>query len=228
MRRFLPLLAAFCGSLTAAPEPPPTIPVAVYCFSYAPKLDTVYLRTAAASYQKVELSTANIVGPENAVIDNGTITLHRQQAGPEGSVTWPLVGRVRLPADCPRALILLLPAAAGEPLPYRGMAFAHTASGFPMGSLKMVNLSPFGVRGSVGTDTVLVRSGAVENFQPKGEPGVSLPVLFEYQRDNRWQRMTATRWSMRDDRRTLMCIFEDPVTKRMNMRSIPDRTMPAN
>jgi hypothetical protein len=228
MRCFLPLLACLLTPLVAAPEAPPTIPVSIYCFAYAPNLDTVHLRTGAASYQKVELSTANIVGPQQALVDNGTITLHRQEAAPDGTTTWPVVGRVRLPADCPRALLLLLPAPAGEALPYRGLAFVHTNRDFPLGSMKMVNLSPFAVRGAVGAATVTIRSGGVETFQPRGEAGESVPVLFEYQRDDRWQRMTATRWALREDRRSLICIFEHPVTKRMNMRSIPDRTLPPN
>lgn len=227
MRFFLPLLVCLLTPLGAAPEAPPTIPVSIYCFAYAPQLDTIHLRTGAISYQKVELSTANIVGPQQTLVDNGAITLHRQETAKDGSNTWPVVGRVRLPADCPRALILLLPAPADDALPYRGLAFVHTGRDFPLGSMKMVNLSPFAVRGTVGAATVTIRSGAVETFQPRGAAGESVPVLFEYQRDDRWQRMAATRWALRDDRRSLICIFEHPVTKRMNMRSIPDRTLPA-
>jgi hypothetical protein len=48
-------------------------------------------------------------------------------------------------------------------------------------------------------------------------------VLFEFQREDRWQRMTATRWTLRDDRRVLMCVYQDSATKRMHLRSIPDR-----
>ena len=36
-----------------------------------------------------------------------------------------------------------------------------------------------------------------------------------------------TRAAIRQDRRWLMFIFEDPATGRMNIRSIPDRTAPA-
>jgi hypothetical protein len=226
-RRFLLCcLVSWCGLSAALAEPPPTIPVSIYCFRYAPQLDTIHLRTGPATYQKVELSTANIVGPHQSVLDNGAITLHRQETAADGAVTWPLVGRVRLPDACPRALILLLPAPAGEPLPYRGLAFVHTNTSFPLGSMKFVNLSTFAVRGAIGDNTVVIPSGKVKTLQPSGEPGASLPVLFEYRRDERWQRMAATRWALRDDRRLLMCIYEDPVTHRMNLRSIPDRTQP--
>ncbi len=207
-------------------EPVPTIPVSIYCFRYAPQLDTIYLRSATTTYPKIELSTANIIGPQTAIVENGAIHLYRQDTAADGTITWPVVGRVQLPPGCPRALILLLPAPAGETLPYRGLAFAHTDRDFPLGSMKFVNLSSYNVRGAMGNDTVNIASGKVETFQPKGEPGTSLPVLFEYLLDEQWQRMAATRWTMRNDRRELMCIFEDPSTHRMNLRSIPDRTAP--
>jgi len=35
--------------------------------------------------------------------------------------------------------------------------------------------------------------------------------------------MAVTRWTLRDDRRLLICIYEDPATRRMYLRSIPDR-----
>lgn len=224
-RRFFLICCAIWSPFAAAfAEPAPAIPVSIYCFRYAPQLDTIHLRSATATYQKIELSTANIVGPQTALVENGSIQLYRQDTAADGSISWPMVGRVQLPAGCPRALILLLPAPTGEALPYRGLAFAHTDRDFPLGSMKFVNLSPYPVRGTMGSDSVSIPSGKVETLQPRGEPGASLPVLFEYQRDDHWQRMAATRWTLRDDRRVLMCIYEDPGTHRMNVRSIPDRT----
>jgi hypothetical protein len=224
--RVLPpvLLAALTPLGLLAQTPLPVVPVSVYCFRYAPQLETVHLRSAATAYQKIELSTANIVGPQGAVVENGDVTFHRQATAPDGTATWPPVARVRLPANCPRALVLLLPAPEGEALPYRGLAFAHTDKDFPPGSMKMVNLAPYAVRGFVDRSTVTIRPGSVETFRPRGEPGASVPVLFEFRNGEQWQRMTATRWTIRDDRRSLMCIFQDPATKRMNLRSIPDRT----
>ena len=212
--------------LAAAPEPSPTIKASIFCFRYAPELDTIYLRDKAGGYIKTELSTANIVGPQDVVVENQFVTLHRQQAGANGETTYPMVGRVRVPDACPRALILLLPAAKGAELPYHSLAFAHTDQGFPLGSMKMVNLSPYPVRGAVGADTVNVASGKVVDFKPTGAPGASVDVLFQFQKEDRWQRMAATRWTLREDRRFLMCIYEDPASGRMHLRSIPDRTKP--
>lgn len=76
----------------------------------------------------------------------------------------------------------------------------------------------------MGKDTLEAASGKTTDFKPTGDPGESLAVLFQFQRGDRWQRMTATRWTMRDDRRFLMCVYEDPATGRMHLRSILDRT----
>lgn len=222
------ILAPILGALplAAAPEVPSTIHVSIYCFRYAPGLDTIHLRDKGGGFVKTELSTANIVGPRQVIIDNGTVTLHRQETAADGAATYPVIGRVRVPDACPRALLLLLPAAKDAEFPYRGLAFAHTDRDFPLGTMKIVNLSPYPIRGAMGDDTVSVASGRIVDFKPGGEPGVSLPVLFQFQREDRWQRMAATRWTLRDDRRLLMCVYEDPANGRMYLRSIPDRTLP--
>ena len=222
-------LACFLTTLLAAgdvsADPLPTVRVSVYCFRYAPRLETVHLRSNAETFAKTELSTANIVGPEQAVVENQSVTFHREVVATDGAKpTYPPVCRVRIPEKCPKVLVLLMPSPAGGELPYRGIAFAHTDADFPLGSVKLVNLSAYPVRGAVGKDTLEVASGKTTDFKPTGDPGESLPVLFQFRRNDRWQRMTATRWTLRDDRRFLMCAYEDPATGRMHLRSIPDRT----
>ena len=39
--------------------------------------------------------------------------------------------------------------------------------------------------------------------------------------------MTKTRWAFRKDRRSLLCAYLDPRTKRVKIRSIPERIVPA-
>jgi hypothetical protein len=51
-----------------------------------------------------------------------------------------------------------------------------------------------------------------------------VPVRFEFFDQDRWNLLTETRCAIRKDRRWLTCIYQDPVTRRMNIRSIPDRT----
>ena len=52
-----------------------------------------------------------------------------------------------------------------------------------------------------------------------------MPGEFDYHVGKRWLPMTKTRWTNRNDRRSLL-LYLDPVDKRMKLRSIPDRVTP--
>ena len=79
----------------------------------------------------------------------------------------------------------------------------------------------------MGRQVVKAEPGAIANLEIKGEPGSIVPVRFEFFEEKRWNLLTETRAAVRNDRRWLMCIYQDPSTGRMNIRSIPDRTRSA-
>jgi hypothetical protein len=223
LRHFLAAVCLLIPSVLSAQEAP-TIQVSVFCFRYAGSLQSLELKSGAESTATVELSTANLVGPVKAVVENGSVTFFQKPITEDGA---PLpAAAIKLPAGCARAVVVLVPAAEGEALPYRGFAFDHDGRSFPMGSMKIVNLSPYPVRWNIGGKVTGLKPGGIEGFQPKGEPGSNQNVVFQFQKDERWLPMTTTRWAVRDDRRYLMCIYEDPATRRMGLRSIPDRTLP--
>ena len=74
-----------------------------------------------------------------------------------------------------------------------------------------------------GVPELCIASGNTETFKLTGAPGVPHSALFPCKRNDRWQRMTVTGRIFRDKRRPLICIFADPATRRMRLRSIPDR-----
>lgn len=222
LRRLLVAVLA-CLPLAASAEPPPTAAISVFCFRYAGDLQSLLVKSGAESTETVELSTANLVGPVKAVVEDGAVLFFQKPAG-EGAAPRPAAA-VKLPVGCTRAVVVLVPAAQGEALPYRGFAFSHENRAFPMGSMKIVNLSPYPVRWNIGGEVMGLRPGGVEGFRPKGEPGSNQNVVFQVEKDGRWLPLTTTRWAVRDDRRYLMCVYEDPATKRMGLRSIPDRTL---
>lgn len=55
--------------------------------------------------------------------------------------------------------------------------------------------------------------------------GNMMPGEFDYHVGKRWLPMTKTRWTNRNDRRSLL-LYLDPVDKRMKLPSIPDRVTP--
>ena len=120
---------------------------------------------------------------------------------------------------------MLFPAAADSTDKYRCVVFNHDLTDFPLGVYRLINLSDKPIRGAVGREFVETKPGGVANLALKGEPGAVIPLRFEFFEENRWNLLTESRAAVRKDRRWLMCIYQDPVTGRMNMRSIPDRSV---
>lgn len=214
-------------SLAYGQAPLPKANSSFYCFRYADGLEDVFVRTGADAYQKVELSTANMLGPLGVVITDGAILVHRQEIDPEGKTIYPPVGKIPL-RGIDKPLLVLFPGKKDDPLPYRGIAIDRDQAKFPLGSYQFMNLSPYPMRGLVGKVQILTKPGEVKNLKPEGDPGQMQNVIFEYFEEKNWRTMTKTRWAIRDDRRNLMCAYLDPATDRVKLRSIPERLVPVS
>lgn len=213
------------GGLAAAQQDLPKVQATFYCFRYAPGLEDVYIRTAAKAFRKIELSTANMIGPATVVADKGAVTLHTVDTDAEGKTTYPLVARAKL-GSVRRPLILLVPSAKDAKLPYRALTLDRGATKFPLGSYKFVNLSKFPIRAMIGKSRLQLKPGAVKTIKPGGNPGQMITVVFEFYSQKKWRPMTKTRWAIRPDKRILSCCYLDPADKRIKMRAIPERLVP--
>ena len=120
--------------------------------------------------------------------------------------------------------MVLFPAPKGATEPTAVLCFNHDLQDFPLGVYRLINLSPHPIRGAIAREFVEAKPGGVANLEPAGEPGAVVPVRFEFFDKDRWNLLTETRCAIRKDRRWLTCIYQDPATGRMNIRSIPDRT----
>ena len=196
-----------------------------YAFGRVPGHESLFCPTAQDAYEEVRLSPANIVGPVHALALEGRIRLYGAPAAAEAQANRPLLAETRLPQGIRRALIVLFPAPAGEATPYKALAFEHDLAGFPLGVYRVINLSSHPVRGVVGRKIVEAKPGEITHLEPAGEPGSVQPVRFEYHQQERWNLLTETRAAIRKDRRWLMCVYQDPSSGRMNIRTIPDRTL---
>jgi hypothetical protein len=197
----------------------------LYSFRYAPGLEDVYVRTGPEAFQKVELSTANMVGPITVLAAGGVVTLHRKDVAEDGSERFPSIGKAEV-GSVRRPLLVLFPDAKEAEFPYRVLVIDRSATRFPLGSYQFLNLSRYPMRGLVGKAPVLAKPGSVIGVRPEGEPGELMNVVFEYLDGEDWRTMTKTRWALRKDRRSLLCAYLDPRDKRVKVRSIPERVVP--
>lgn len=219
----LALIPHLAAVLSAA-EPLPKVAASFYAFGYVPGHEKVRIMTGPEAYEEIQLSTANIVGPVAAVSVDGALRICDKPLTVEGKVTHPLLCTAKLPAGTARVLVILFPAAKGGKEPYRSLVLNHDLKDFPLGVYRMINISPHPIRGAIARDYIEAKPGGVANLEPAGEPGAVVPVRFEFFDQERWNLLTETRCAIRKDRRWLTCVYQDPVTGRMNIRSIPDRT----
>jgi hypothetical protein len=220
----IPYLAA---TLSAA-EPPPKIAASFYAFAYAPGHQKVEVMTGAEAFEEIQLSKANIVGPVDVVVAAGSLRIHDKPLTVEGKITHPVISTARLPQGVQRALVILFPASKGDKEPYRSIVLNHDLKDFPLGVYRMINVSPHPIRGAIARNFIEAKPGGIANLVLSGEPGTTAPVRFEFFDQGRWNLLTETRCAIRMDRRWLTCIYQDPATGRMNIRSIPDRAAAIN
>lgn len=221
--RFLLLITLLLPGTLAAQDKLPKTSLSVYSFRYAENLETVFLRSDVEGFQKIELSTANLLGPFTAALSGGAITFHKEDKNDAGETIYPIIARAKIPASIKQPIALLLPAAPDAKLPYLTLIVDQSKRDFPMGSYKLINLAPHGIRAAVGKSRLEAKPGGIKLLKPTEKPGSMVQVLFQYHDGQRWRKMTETRWAIRKDRRSLVCAYLDPRDKRMKMRSIPAR-----
>ena len=217
-RDALVAFAALALPLHAAPESR-SIQASFYCFQYAPGIQSLDVPDGGAG-QAVRLSTANITPAVNLTLSGSDALVFAA-----GDKTKP-AARVNIPGDLNKALIVLLPAPAGSAEAYRGFAIDYTRDRFPLGTYRLVNVSKHPVRGAIGRSYAEVKPGGVAGLELQGDEGATQGVKFEFNEKGKWNRLTEARAAVRRDRRWLVCVYQDPATQRMNLRSIPDRDYP--
>jgi hypothetical protein len=196
--------------------------VSIYCVAYADGLKSVFVKSAADRYESVGLSTANIVEAPKALVEDGRILLYGP-AGADGK--YPVVVSAEI-GDLLQPLIVLQPGDKEGAPAYESKAVEADPRKFPLGSFHLVNLSPNPVRIIHEEIEIGLESADSRIFTPDHAAGESLAVQLDYKSGDNWVLLTSARWAARDDRRTLVCFQLDPVSKRMNIKSVPLREAP--
>jgi hypothetical protein len=219
------LVAVVLGGAASAQQQPPKISASFYCFRYAKGLEDVYVRTGDAAFKKIELSTANMIGPIPVVVEKGFVAVHTIATDGEGKTIYPVAGRAKV-GVLRKPLVILFPGAKGAKLPYDVLMLDRSEARFPLGSYKFVNLATFPIRAAIGKSILKLNPGGVKTLKPKGSPGQMINVIFEFHDGKQWRPMTQTRWAIRPDKRILSCAYLDPTDKRVKLRAIPERLVP--
>lgn len=226
MRPVLLLLLLMMG-LGSAQESTQKASATFYCFQYANGLKDIYVPTGEDRFQKLELSTANMLGPVSVLVRDGVLTLHDFVETEEGEPSYPRIGTAKV-KDIKRPLVVLLPGSEESTSRYGSLIIDRSETQFPQGSIQFINLTQHRIRALIGETRLASTPGSVRNIKPTAPAGEMMIVLFEYEVDSRWRSMTKTRWASRPDRRSILCAYIDPRDNRAKMRSIPEREIPVS
>jgi len=215
-------LIALALPLHAASESRP-IEFTFYCLKYVPGLETIRI-AKDGGFEEVRLSTANITTPVKLNVVENVANFYGATPSPGTQDKLPVAGNARIPGNIDKALIVLVPNAPGSVEPYHSLVIDRSDTNFRPGTYRIINFSKKSIRGAIGKSYIEAASGGIKDLELKGELGAVQGVRFEFAHEGRWNRLTETRCAVRKDRRWLLCVYQEPGTERINMRSIPDRT----
>ena len=195
------------------------VSVSLYAFEYADGHKTVFLTDKKDKAQEVRLSRANILGPfETTLDDDSKVSIRTSATSADGQIIYPPIVSVKIPARMKQPLLVLVPAAGREP--YKAIILDRAIMNFPKGSYKLINFSPHDIRGLVGKTKIAAATKKITAFNPSRNSESLLDVHFQYRRPSDWKTFGRTRWENEKEKRSLLCAFLDPKTKRMKIRGL--------
>ena len=220
----LVLLAA--ANLQGQSDVVQNIKLSVFSVAYAEGHQTIYLTNSKNEVSEVRLSTANILGPYETMLDaDSNIMLRTKAISAEGATIYPPIAQIKIPTNIKEPLMILVPSSGDQP--YRALIIERSLAGFPNGSYTLINFSPMEIRGLVGQTRVIAPARKITRFNPSSNKEDILDVHFKYELAEEWKTFGRTRWVNERNKRTLLLAYPDPKTKRMRIKGIPVRPISA-
>lgn len=134
-----------------------------------------------------------------------------------------LVGEVTLPANENSAILLFLPGKPGGKAKYQVMPVADSKKAFPAGSFHVTNLSPVAVRLLLEKKPFEFKPGQTSLIvDPPVRDGAMIGMRAFAFLENAWQEVSASLWTHPGRGRGVMIIFQDPVSKDIQLKAFDD------
>ncbi|WP_193213063.1 hypothetical protein [Luteolibacter marinus] len=231
--RLTALFALLCLSPLAMGQAGGKFSFRTLCFSYVNQVTKVYLTDPkAGTRSEVPLFTDVYSLPAAGSATNGKATFFLTDEVPEKGKTVPSLAPVAVP-DSSQVLFVFLPNPGQKDKPYRVMGMADDTSSFPLGTVKLLNLTPAELRFDMGE-----RAGAQG---VKVGPGKTVIVdkvkkvnhLNHYDAKILYQLKPGeftpfynSRWRAVDAKRDLVIVYLDPVSKQPVVNVYEDTPLP--
>ena len=211
------------GFLNAQVQKGSKVEISLYAFDYVKGLETVYLQDHMGESQEIRLSKANVLGPFKTWADDSSrVQICRKSVESDGTITYPVIASIKVEKAKAAPLFVLFPTKKGT---YHGLVIDRSASEFPVGSYKLLNASPFDIRGLVGESKVVAKQRKLTSLQPSFNGYDPISVHFQYKQSDEWKTLGRTRWVKQKTKQTLLCAYIDPRSKRVKMRGLALRPL---
>lgn len=135
-----------------------------------------------------------------------------------------VLAKVKVPDRMRSGIFMLLPGTGKEGDPkFRVLPIDDSRRAFPPGSLKVMNLSPMEVRIQLEKTPFTFKPGATEviDDMPVGANNIAGMQAFARMGEG-WQRIGAGGWPHPGQKRVLQILFENPASKKIEMRGFRD------
>jgi len=135
-----------------------------------------------------------------------------------------ILTKAKLPAGFKKGIFIFLPGTGrpGDPA-YRVLVMDDSLGSFPRGSVKVMNLSPVPVRIRLEKTNYEFKSGETQLIkdQPVGDNNSSSMMAFAL-KGTEWQRVGAGVWPHPGEKRVIEIIFENPLSRQVELAGIRD------
>lgn len=226
------LLLAACSLLAllapAGAQEKRSITYRTLCFDYINNVKSVHLATAADTTVDVPLYTESISRPVQAEVKGGTaffsVAAELPKPGQKEGVL-----SANLPPSASKVLFLFLPNPGSATNPYVVMAMADDFQSFPLGTVKLLNLTPSNVRFDLGefseAQGVVVgpgKFGSVGSVKKVNHLNAYDAVALYQLPDKKFAAFYNSRWRSVAGKRDLAIAYIDPKSKAPNVNIYED------
>jgi hypothetical protein len=229
-RPLLRLLLAACLTGMAAAQAPTAARLRVRTLLHDPlnPYAEFYLAGTKGGLERMNLSLEGIGVPQDVTLQGGTLRLFSSATVDSANPLANLAASTTVPAGLKRAIVLIVPAGANAKPPYKLMLLDDSASAFPWGESRAVNLTALPLAVAAGEHRIQAKPATVTPI-PKVTRVNDLNQAHTrfYQQDgSQWVLLSERPTQFTDQVRNLFLLFTMPGVPDVQVRTLIDADAP--
>lgn len=175
----------------------------------------------------VKLAEEGLTESQKVTVENGSLNLFTTPTVDPKNPLASLAATVKIPAGPSRLIVIIVPAVQGTP-PYRMLVVDDTATSFPWGESKAVNLTPVDFALEVGGQKVLLPGGKITAVPKvtKVDEYNRAQTSFYYKQGDQWVVATEREMAYASSLRRVFLIYKTLGALAPDVRTLVDQPPP--